>query len=607
MSSQSQASGEAKSNGDSPGEIIKDKAARVKAVCALFVPAEGKFKCLVASCKATVACQDARGAPGREQHLQHHHPQEYNSLPQKATRKSSEPQSLKRSRNDDTILWICRRAHPFTELDDEYVSQGCTITRKNFLEHASVIAGKFIDEMLACSKGKRVSFAVDGGTNAETKTQNLCANINGVSWFLEASRLDSSAAVNIQSCLEFWVERFRTAGAVVVGGIADNAANEQLALQLLKFPVRASCACHTVQLFVKQFAITERDLELIEKCRAAQEADCPTLPQIVDSRWNSVFLALDVVVKNWSIFVAYGAISRDESEELKDAHVTLLTHYNDSLRCEGDGKHLYCALMAFLSFRRYDAFPGFNEKWERNVSKPWVIVAALLLPQLIPESLETCLQARAKKILTAFVRTIKLDADDGELGGDVEALFDGSLQRVWRQRRGSTVEEYWGALPPLFSDIATTIAAVPASSANVERSFSMHARQHTSNRKSLGEASVNVVMQIAMGQVAVPQKGGFAPIHKDSFAHATLEWVIEMEVRMQTIRETRELKAHDRVIVFLLLNVSAITRPKKKSFPCKLLRKVGLEWDVMWDSEKGKQTTEQRFAPLEDEWTFENK
>ena len=73
----------------------------------------------------------------------------------------------------------------------------------------------------------------------------------------------------------------------------------------------------------------------------------------------------------------------EESEKLKEAHARLLPHYNDTLRCEGDGKNLFAALAAFVNFRPYDQDAGFMEKWERNVSKPWVMQMKRFTPLAI--------------------------------------------------------------------------------------------------------------------------------------------------------------------------------------------------------------------------------
>ena len=598
MSSGSQTQPQSSSSGE---KLLLDKAARVKAVTAHFTQDGDKFKCTIGSCNAAVACQVGRGAPGRERHLAKHHAEQFKALPAKFVRCVLAAKA-KRNRDDETILWLCRRAHAFTELDDEFIRSQCSVTRKNFLERASPLAAHFLDDMLASSARKIVTLAVDGGTNAETATQNLCANIGGVSWFLEAARLENSTAECIKERLVLWAEKFKIAGAIVAGSIADNAANMQCALELANFPIRASCACHTVQLFVRTFCINEEIVHMIDKCRSIKEEECPTIPCVIDSRWNSTFMAIDVIVKNWAIFLAYNGLSREESEKLKEAHARLLPHYNDTLRCEGDGKNLFAALAAFVNFRPYDQDAGFMEKWERNVSKPWVMVAALLLPQLIPETIEPFIQARARSVLLDFAKTIIPDADEEDLLRDCDALLDGSMQRVWRQRRSATVEDFWNSLPTGFSDIALIIAAVPASSSNVERSFSQHARVHTVHRKSLGENSVNVVMQIAMGQNAALQAGGFSPTSRDAFQHSTLEWLLGKECLSKTLQEARELKPHDRVVVFLIANTSTVTRQKKKPYACKLLKKVGGEWDVVWDGDKA---SKQTFAPHLDEWTRE--
>ena len=183
-----------------------DGSSRVSAIESFFVTDGDKFKCNIKNaagspCGSVVRCQERRGAPGRLQHIQHRHAEEYAKLPAKKPRnaKSKRPRGKEGTdcgvEADDVavILWLARRAHPLTELDDEWVKTKTTLTRKNVMERAAPLAKSMMGEVLAELRGKTCCLSLDGGTNAGTKTVDICAVHNGVSHFIKAVHCGTSS------------------------------------------------------------------------------------------------------------------------------------------------------------------------------------------------------------------------------------------------------------------------------------------------------------------------------------------------------------------------------------------------------------------------------
>ena len=68
----------------------------------------------------------------------------------------------------------------------------------------------------------------------------------------------------------------------VNAAIGDNAANIQRAIVDADL-IAASCACHTIQLFVKEFVIPTLNVaNIITACRECEDDEVPTVPPEID-------------------------------------------------------------------------------------------------------------------------------------------------------------------------------------------------------------------------------------------------------------------------------------------------------------------------------------
>ena len=582
-------------SGSSESTANSTQGDRVTEIEKLFLKDGDKYRCKVEKCQALVKCQEKRGAPGRLQHLRHMHAELFASLPGKKKRPKRERIANVDGNDDaDIILWLARRAHPFSELDDPWIKTKTTLTRKNVVERALGVAQKMLEDVFAELRGKTVSISLDGGTNAGVKTVDFCVVHEGVSHFVKAARCGATSAeitTEINNIKKQFSEKLITINA----GIGDNAANIQRAIGDSDLIV-ASCACHTVQLFVKEFLLSTFEIkEILDSCRICDEDEAPTVPLEIESRWNATYLALDVIVIDWCKFVALNAITREQAATAKAAHARLRPFYFLTLGAEVENHNCFYALKCFISFLEFKDLGGFREKWRRNVSKPWVTCAISVLPQLKPDSLNPWHRNILKKMILAFINPTAEAKERVE--EEISLLFEGGAQRLWRMS-GKTVEGYWEKLQLQFiAAMAEVLSCIPASSADVERRFSDHAKIHHQGRKVLKDESVNVMLQIRAGQKCSTAKRGWATVCFDAFTSENLEALLMLEVSLRIEREAAKLKVADKVIVHFVINNSAVTRQKKKAYNCTLKKKIDANWQVDWEDH-----SKELFVPLVDEW-----
>ena len=270
-------------------------------------------------------------------------------------------------------------------------------------------------------------------------------------------------------------------------------------------------------------------------------------PPEIDSRWNALFLALEVISVEWCKFVAVEEITREGATLAKAAHAELKHFYLLTLFAQMENHNCFHALVCFISFLQFKDCDGFAEKWRRNVSKPWVVCAVCLLPQLNPVSLSQWHRTVAKWMIMSFVGPSK-DARC-RVAEEVDLLFEGGAQHLWRMN-GKTVERYWEKLQLNYLvALSEVLRGIPASSSDVERRFADQSKIHVKSRKCLKEETVSVLMNLRAAQKAVLRKRGWAAVPTDEFNSDVLETILALEVQGQIEHDAKGLKVGDQVVV----------------------------------------------------------
>ena len=463
--------------------------------------------------------------------------------------------------------------------------------------------GHFSDvrtRFFAAHAGNKFSVSIDSGTNSGVRTLNLTMRVACTSRILGAMRIEVQSADQL---VLFVTDALKEplSNMQVVGFISDNAANVRSACATLAANMNAqvfSCACHAINKVVEKVAYTWEAVELGRTACDKARVQRPTLiPQEIMSRWNPAYEACEAVIKHAHLLAYENILEVSDVAKVEVAKKCIDTLYFESRRCESDTATIFDAAVAFsLAFNgKIAADIAFPEIFARNCYHESLVCACLLSPAGTPEAFIPPIRRMVIHAMRTCLATIDCDFSERRFDAEMSIVMDGGLQRIFRIKKYGerpSIREFWGCgETPLVFQLVEQLLELPASSANVERSFSEHARCHTTDRTMMSEDSVNVQLGLHSFLKPTSQAKPNNTIPEPRDVDNVLSWCFFG----WTSDRVKLLKEGESVTVFF-------TDPrtlKQTGYRGKLLSQDGAMWRVKWISDK---ENRQRFNPLLDPW-----
>jgi len=178
----------------------------------------------------------------------------------------------------------------------------------------------------------------------------------------------------------------------------------------------------------------------------------------------------------------------------------------------------------------------------------------------------------------------------------VSVLLTSALHKVSRVKAANILTKmefpWLNGDTPKLQMITEYLQCCPASSANVERSFSAHARAHCAERASLGEA--NVMTQLGLHSLLKWQNGDFVTkLPKEVEA----ERVVNSCLMCWCASRFHLLKPNESVVVWFE------TQKRLMPYRGRLVEEVNGTWKVRWS---GDPNSSQKLNPQVDPWLLAN-
>jgi hypothetical protein len=480
------------------------------------------------------------------------------------------------------------------------------LTRKTFAlatkEHAASLKKNF----LQCVNGDFFSLTLDSGSN-NRRTVDLSVRVRNRSRLWVVAELDVQSADALEELCRGVVAKFVEKGAIFAGATSDNAANMVSAVGSLCKKLGAlqgTCACHVLAIVVKVFISWRDDLEpLVKPCRDA------ALPGVIipfdqDTRWNNKFLQYQAISANWEKYVVANVISSEQGKACLDFFNAILEPLMMHTRiCESEAANVFDSLSAYTfaaPMLVLQVPEALIKDGLRRFAYPCVIAAATLCPlfnlSLVSPFILNALKQNLHYIVT---QVVKREWDEDEWSRYVQ--FD--QQRAWitRLNRENTVNCFWQTYVtefPMLHAVFDLIWHMPASSADVERVFKVHARL-CAERPRLGNDGCEAQLVIHTFETAatVPP-----PHHVKNIEGEQVSKFLDTVAVVWKEAAAAQLNPGD-VVTTYWLKAEQRTRSRWEHWKATLVEKLNDgTWKVKWSGRKDAVGLNEHFKPLVDDW-----
>ena len=533
----------------------------------------GYFECL--ACLSKVKCVGARGAPGRLNHLKVHHPAVLAEIigqnpkakrqrREKVTEGSSSDgggeaggEVSKRSDRRAEADFFARQLFPFTVADDPYFEG--RISRKTIVTAILERQKEKLGQFFADNKGLGCTLSLDSGTNAGTRTVNICCCFGGGAVLLSARRIEVHTGQNIADAVEEIIAP--PFSLKICAFVGDNAANVKSAISTLASKRRCMwfcCACHAINQIVKKIAWTWKTVDDSRKfCDLLREGGAP-VPQEIDTRWTGMYDAVSFVVQHGASLVFDGKARHSDVQSAKEAQELLKPFYVATLESEKDSSTVFDAVSAIGSCLNDSVTKDqiFLEAFQRNVYCNTIVAACALSPTWSPELAIKPIQAMVTEVLVELIDLTAPPGSDGEklcheraTQTQISLLMSGALQKIWRLAEVKKADVWAKGETPKIEELFCQLQNCSASSATVERSFSAHAKAQTKQRTSVGET--NISAQLSLHSILKVSSGQFS---KAFPKEAAVERVLMSAVQCRCLGRSDGLKSGDAIVVWFETN-----------------------------------------------------
>lgn len=330
----------------------------------------------------------------------------------------------------------------------------------------------------------------------------------------------------------------------------------------------------------------------------------PAIPGEIKTRWVCAYDALDKTVQLGGKILAAEPIQGEEPFTRADilaaqaARALLERLHVATLELEKDSSTVFDVVRVFAYCFAGDVANDtvFNKVFGRNCYAPALVAACAMSPLLAPELLQEPLRMMLRECVRDCLFSMDPDFSDQRVEQELRELLEGSMQRCQRTKLPSDragVAAFVAGLPYM-SVLAAQLLNVPSSSANVERSFSMQARCHTSLRMSLSEASVTSQMLCCSFlqplSAAMPEPPSCGSMEDVALV---IGWCYPEWVKVRAAK----LKPEDKLLVWYECG------GKLKPYRCTLKEEVaGGAWRVVWQADR----STQQLRPTVDYWCYQS-
>ena len=352
------------------------------------------FKCLVGDCGEMVADVVGRETPGRWSHLERNHSDKAKEMPQKnamkaPTKKKEQNQQpeekgqedveqARKKKRTETADLFARNLFPFLVADDPFFEG---FTRKNIVEALEARLEEVKTHFFEAHKNEMCSISIDGGTNAGTRTLNICILHSGCSRLLAAERLEHHTS---EAIVESVTNVLKQVSLTIAAFTSDNAANVRSANATRAKNHKAlsvTCACHSLNIFVRRMVYEWESVDCARKIASSIRDLGEAVPVEIDTRWTAAFCAIDYVHSHRAKLLLEKKVNHADLEKIKAGWDALQPFYFATLRCEKLQATVYDTVeelgscLAIFDKQSANDRARFQEIFERNVYS-WAVVAA---------------------------------------------------------------------------------------------------------------------------------------------------------------------------------------------------------------------------------------
>lgn len=599
--------------------MVRPKSKRVEKAESYFVKDEGvnAYTCLVEGCRVKVKDAEGNGARGRIQHLERKHPELLDGLEKQKRARNRDPeekpageqnQEQPNSQQDkrpweveqEVVDYFARNPTlPFTHADDK-LFRVSAVSRHNLpgkLVHRSKV---LFEQFLKQIRGQTVSVCIDSGKNSGIKTLNVVVLVHRTAFLIDAAQPEDHTAQSITAAVKASLANFED--ITFAGFVADNASNMQSALKSLAADYRcvfSSCACHSVNLLVKRVVNDETAVAEANVLMKTVRATNPQCPAEVDTRFVSAYNGLEWAVKNRDHLIADSVLTHAEWDKIKAGEERIGLFNFASRALEKDSATIFDVVLHCAKlFPTLDATKNrvVHEIYERDFFCDALIAAAALNPTLAVQNLAHPIQI----MIDVSISKLLSQTTNGlprQIRTEVTRIFDGASQLQAARKATPTYSDAWGTGDtPLTNQLCNLLLWLPASSASVERSFSVLGRVLNPQRTAI--AQKNLTAQVVAHSMLdkTIHKSTLPPTVPTPFEATT---VLDAMFPCFSAGPASKLKTGDVVVVWL--NVGQNTKTLGQ-FKARLVQFEREEWKVRWH---GNPTSTQTFAPLVDIWEME--
>jgi len=582
---------------------------RVSKIESFFLLTEkGDYECTI--CNAKIRCQTERGAPGRSRHLAGH-TEEWGTVPVAETR-AKRPREEKESPEIATKLAEKRKFQvaelfgrnllPFSLASDEFF-EADGVNRKNIIGLMEKAGEALFDKFLQDNKNSYYTMAIDGGTNCNQKTLNICVVVDGIARNIAASRIGSHTTDNIVLEVEKAIGSLADLKPAAI--TSDNAANVRAATSQLAKRHKCfftTCGCHCVNLAVKNMlyptAKMQEAREIVDKVRLAD----PSCPPEIDSRWLGCYDGMAYVAAHKAAINYDQLLSREEVNLVEESLSIVEPFYHSTRAMEAEQATIFVAITKLhFCLQWLEGHEDFSKFFARNVYTEALVCAAALSPALIPKTLIEPYQRMIHFCLKDAASNFDDDQNTNpkkirQLLSEWQAYIEGEPQRAFRQTlvassQGSQPQVPWLGEAPILWSIFERLMNTSASSGSVERSFSAHARAHSWTRAALKETSLNIQLRLHSLLNQAKARSNWSDMLPGALeCEKILEWCWPAWVDAHG----PQLSVGDKVQVWF-----ADGRENLSAYRCRLVSKDKDNWKVMWATSR---ESTQPFNPKVDPW-----
>lgn len=512
-----------------------------------------------------------------------------------ATQPSKRPRED--SVDDRVARLFARKLYPFSDVEDVFYKElGSTLNRKNIADKMAAIAMVERSLFLKSCEKAHCAFAIDSGTNAGTRTLNVCVLSKGRSRLLEAIRIPVQSSAAIADCVGLAVKPFADAGCPVLF-VSDNAMNVRVACMMLAetfHGICAGCACHATDKIFRKILLETKDVkEALAIVQGIPSTVSFRIPRDVETRWIGCYDALAAVAAHkLELVFEDNHLTVSAYEKVVKAKAILTPAFAASCLLEKDTSNIFVAAQMYGTvFVDMSFAQTFVELFSRNAYSVALVAACGLSPNLLPDTLIKPLRMMICDCVGTLLRQMGLFAPCVE--NELLVLMSGGPHRTFRASNSSPLHFWAAGETPTLHELFIALRNLPASSACVERSFSKHARLHTDARTTLAEESVSA--QLSLNSF-ITQSTLITEMSDEYPTHVVCERVLEWCFPEWTGERAERLKEGDTVLVWFDV------QGKLTAYKAKLLTMdVANVWTVRWTKDA---TSNQTFNSRTDYWLW---